>query len=69
MLEKKCGNCGDVKALSAFYAPIEDGRAGELLSSKFCKTCHESGLIPYGYGWPGFGGMFKTPADTPMVSS
>ena len=36
-----------------------DGRAGELRSSKFCKTCHESGIIPYGYGWPGFGGMIQ----------
>ncbi len=66
-IEKKCLNCHEVKVLGEFFTADYDGLAKQIRSSRYCIACHEAGLIPYGYGWPGYGEKFKTPADTGVM--
>lgn len=63
-IEKTCETCKEKKPLGDFFAAPFDGRAASIRTSKHCKSCHADGLIPYGYGWPGYGDKFKTPETT-----
>ena len=62
-MEKKCQMCKQEKPLGEFFCADFEGRAAEARTGKFCKQCHAEGRIEHGYGWPGFGGKFATPAE------
>lgn len=62
MVDKKCGECGEKKMLSEFFASPYDSAAHDVRTSAYCKQCHAEGRIKYGYGW--YGDKYKTPGDT-----
>lgn len=63
-ITKPCLTCGKQKPLDSFFTSSIGDRAASRGTSKHCKACHDDGLVKYGYGWPGFGGLFKTPEES-----
>lgn len=63
-ITKACITYGEIKPLGSFFSPAIGDRSAARGTSKHCKSCHEAGLIEYGYCWPGFGDRFKTTEET-----
>lgn len=63
-MQKRCDHCGETKVLSEFFSPPVDSTASWKGTSQYCKSCHEAGLIPHGYGW--YGDKYRTPEETPL---
>lgn len=61
MIDKQCPVCKQRKALSEFFSSPFDGRASDIGTSTYCRSCHSAGKIAYGYGW--YAGGYETPND------
>jgi len=59
-MNKKCKTCNEEKPLSGFFIAPNDGASAWHGSSTHCIACHDSCLVPHGYGW--YGDLYKRPS-------
>ena len=52
-MEKICKFCKIEKQIDCFFCAPNGSAASHSGTSTYCKDCHGSGLIEYGYGWYG----------------